>query len=731
MLLVFSFLRLSGQGVDTYFGEAPLSFKDRIAIRTNVVDWVLTSPNLAFDYDIVSTAYDKQSVGVGLKYNWNTTHTYIPKRVYNLFDARFDYRFYWRQQPFDNRDNFYGDWEREWINSSKGFDKLRARANCFRAVEKPKPHISLFVGPYLSFSTFSIKLSAAENSKGRQGLAVGAGLTGGVALPLYGYKNGSALDLEFGGSLGWHFASYDFYTVDIENNEYSQTGHRNQFVYFPLVSDARLSLVYRFRSISKQHTEIDYDLIDRRYVARLIELDEEAVEIYNDSIRMLKDELDGRNEEIALYKETVESQPGFNKAFALEYFTPYKYMMSASKKYTRQNKDTLPKIQIDSIDQIVDAVMISVREEIDSIPHVLPAQIDKEFVNQYNNISLADGKKVNRTSLIREIYTRLNGYIEDNNSKLVAGTFSSDVYSEKLNKYNVKTQSRTPVEITYKDSVRTIEMSSNERIEWLNNIKKQAWADMQKRMSSAARANMPVVTYNDMASDSLQADSVMADSLRLDSMRLDSMHVDSIFVGAVLNDSLSTDSVASDSLYRSVKLEAQDKKNAAKAKKTEKAAKPAKTAKAEKAPKAKKSEKAAEPEASETIELPETPAISEAAGTSETSEKSETVETKEQTEPVVTIEEVEGPNKSAKAEKSKKADRPKKSKKGTVESAEGVPGDDNIGTGAIRTDSIMPSVDVDLPEDVQVEASALVTYSDSGYCVLCQRDYFIREEDED
>ena len=608
MLLAFSFLRMSGQGVDAYFGEAPLSFKDRIAIRTNVVDWVLTSPNFAFDYDIVSTAYDKQSVGVGLKYNWNTTHTYIPQRVYNLFDVRFDYRFYWRQQPFDNRENFYGDWEREWINSSKGFDKLRARVNCFRAVEKPKTHISLFVGPYLSFSTFSFKLGAAEDSKGRQGLAVGAGLTGGVALPLYGYKNGSALDLEFGGSLGCHFASYDFYTVDFDNNEYPKTGHRYLFIPFP--SDVRVSLVYRFRSISKQHTEIDYDLIDRRYVARLIELDEEAVELYNDSIRMLKDELDARNEEIALYKEAVENQPGFNKAFTLEYFTPYKYMMSASKKYTRQNKDTLPKIHIDSIDQIVDAVMISVREEIDSIPHVLSTQIDKEFVNQYNNISDADGKKVNRTSLIREIYTRLNGYIEDNNSRLVAGTFSSDVYSEKLNKYNVKTQSRTPVEVTYKDSVRKIEMSSNEKIEWLNNIKKQAWADMQKRMGGAhaARVNMSIAAFDDMASDSLQADSIMADSLRLDSLRLDSMrldslHIDSAFVGAVLNDALSTDSVALDSLYRSVKAEAQaqDKKSAAKAKKTEKKAK---VAKAEES--AKKSEKTAKPETSELLETPET-----------------------------------------------------------------------------------------------------------------------------
>ena len=150
MLLFLSFplTQLSGQDMDPYLDGGDLSFKDRIAIRTNVVDWVLTSPNIAFDYDIVSTPYDKRSVGFGLKYNWNTTHTFVPSRVYNLLDARFDYRFYWRQQPYDNRDNFYGDWEREWINSSKGFDKLLYSHSNFAPVP-PTRKCLFFLMPYL------------------------------------------------------------------------------------------------------------------------------------------------------------------------------------------------------------------------------------------------------------------------------------------------------------------------------------------------------------------------------------------------------------------------------------------------------------------------------------------------------------------------------------------------------------------------------------------------------
>ena len=605
-LILLPFLRVSAQDL-SYLDEGELSFKDRIAIRTNVIGWVLTTPNIAFDYDVVNTPYDKRTIGLSLKCNWNTSHSrrlgfnepdwasHNPNWVYNLFGARFDYRFYWRQQPYDNRDNYYGDWEREWINSAKGLEKLRARMNCFRASEKPKSHISIFAGPYLSVGGFSIKYPEI----GRRGFYVGAGATGGIALPLYGYENGAALDLEFGGCVGLQYASFDM--VSAKTN-----GRVNSFL--PFLTDVRVSFVYRFRSISKQHTEIDYALIDRRYVDRLMELDRDASLVYNDSISMFKGELDRRNQEIALYKQSVESDSMFNKVYSLEYLTPYMYMMEAPKRYTRYNKDTLPKIHIDSIEQIVDPILLSVRDELDSIPHVTSAQIDKEFINQYNNISDADGKMVNRTALIREIYTRLNSYIEDNNSKLVASTFGKDVYSEKLNKYNVKQQGRSLVEIIYKDSVRTVEMTSNDKIEWLNNIKKQAWADAQKRMSNnhPGRVELPEV-YDFLAPDPVKEDSVMTDSMMLDSMRLDSMRLDSmrldsmmldsmkldsLFVGVALSDSLALDSLASDSLLvdslhqiiRADEVEAKTQK-----KESRRASKDKSNAKAEKSKKSKKS----------------------------------------------------------------------------------------------------------------------------------------------
>lgn len=523
-----------GQNVNQSLNIEEVSFKDRIAIRTNTVDWILTTPNIAFDYDVVTTPYKKNSIGVGLKYNWNTSHTYIPKQVYNLFDLRLDYRFYWRQQPFDER-NEWGDWERKWINNAKGWDKVRARISCFRASEHPKQNMSFFVGPYFSISSFSIKLNPSEDVLGRQGTAFGGGFTGGIAMPLYGYENGSALDLEIGGSIGWHFASYDLYSVDVESNCYHAQGHRSKWIPFPLVTDARVALVYRFRTIAKQHKEVDYDLLDRRYIAFDIERDNSKVKEYNASIKASKSKIDKHNQEIALYKQTVEEEPGFNTAYSLEYLTPYVYMMSAPRKYIRHNKDTLPKIKIDSMGQITDRILLNVRNDIDSIPHVTSEQIDAEFVKVYNNLSGQDGKKVNRTELIKNIYNQLNTYfVEDNNNKLTSGVFSIEAYTEKVKKFDVATQQRPEVEIAYKDSVRTVEMTHNEKVEWRNSIKKKAWTDVQNRMKGIYPERLETThAVETIAPDSIVVDSIRLDSIGLDSIRLDNIGIDSIAINAV------------------------------------------------------------------------------------------------------------------------------------------------------------------------------------------------------
>jgi hypothetical protein len=103
-------------------------------------------------------------------------------------------------------------------------------------------------------------------------------------------------------------------------------------------------------------------------------------------------------------------------------------------------------------------------------------------------------------------------------------------------------------------------MSENEKVEWLNNIKKQAWTDMQKRMQGiySGREEDLVAASDSMLLDSMQVDSLMADSLLADSLK-----TDSTFTAVMLSDSLSTDSLVTDTLLHKVdpdRIEEKEKK---------------------------------------------------------------------------------------------------------------------------------------------------------------------------
>jgi hypothetical protein len=180
--------------------------------------------------------------------------------------------------------------------------------------------------------------------------------------------------------------------------------------------------------------------------------------------------------------------------------------------------------------QITDRILLSVRNDIDSIPNVTSEQIDAEFVKLYNNLSSQGGKKVNRTEMIRNVYNQLNTYfIEDNNRKLSAGTLKVEPYTEKVRKFDVGTQKRKEVEITYKDSVRIVEMSNNEKVEWRNSIKKKAWTDVKSRMKGIYFSRLETTeVVESIPSNSVVVDSVVVDSIRLDSFKTDSVVVDTV-----------------------------------------------------------------------------------------------------------------------------------------------------------------------------------------------------------
>lgn len=73
-----------------------ISFKDRWGIKTNAVDWLLTVPNIGVEFDLGNTIRNKRTIGANIKWNWNTSQKYTPSLIFNVFDARVEWRQYFR-----------------------------------------------------------------------------------------------------------------------------------------------------------------------------------------------------------------------------------------------------------------------------------------------------------------------------------------------------------------------------------------------------------------------------------------------------------------------------------------------------------------------------------------------------------------------------------------------------------------------------------------------------------
>lgn len=81
--------------------------RERWAIKTNAVEWLLTIPNIGVEFDLSRSIYNRMTIGLTAKWNWNTRHNYEPSVVFNVFEVRPEFRYYWRttmKQPRDDDD---------------------------------------------------------------------------------------------------------------------------------------------------------------------------------------------------------------------------------------------------------------------------------------------------------------------------------------------------------------------------------------------------------------------------------------------------------------------------------------------------------------------------------------------------------------------------------------------------------------------------------------------------
>lgn len=230
--MVFPALSYAQESQPEASSEGGTKFIDRISIRTNVVDWLITVPNISFGFDLLPGPYNNQSVLWGLKWNWNTYHKMPSYYVFNVFDTRAEYRYHFRftERQKGEKPNF--------------FSLKRAH---------PRPWLAHYLGAYADFSTFSIK----PGSMGRQGWQAGAGISYGIEMPLYQYKTG-AIDLELGASAGVTVATYNYYELTEGNTSYQLTGEA--FMVLPMITELRAVLSWRKHSVKDKYQVSDPEI---------------------------------------------------------------------------------------------------------------------------------------------------------------------------------------------------------------------------------------------------------------------------------------------------------------------------------------------------------------------------------------------------------------------------------------------------------------------------------------
>ena len=248
-----------------------LSLADRITLRTNAVDWLLLLPNIGVEFDLGNKNWSRWSIGLDVRGNWQTKHTFKPGVVYNLADVRGELRYYYRPKQIDNR---------KVKKHTRFLDRL---FSCRRDTVK-RPQLAYYRGAYASYSDFSFKFG----SEGKQGSALTLGVSWGLVRPLYVFRNGHSFDFELGIKVGLAYAKYDTYRHSREDDCYPVTSRGNSGIY-PVVSDLHVGFAYRlgkYPSPSKYRWRYDVDynfamlqdsINDARYRARINEQTEDSL----------------------------------------------------------------------------------------------------------------------------------------------------------------------------------------------------------------------------------------------------------------------------------------------------------------------------------------------------------------------------------------------------------------------------------------------------------------------
>lgn len=231
--------------------ETKISFSDRWSIRTNAIDWVTTVPNVAVEFDVSNSIYNRWALGAGFKFNYIPRSTDFSSRfTYKISDARLEARRYFRSyQMFPYRS---GNIRR----SNKGW---------WRAY---------YVGPYVSYTRYAVHLTNPTY----KGKVFSLGLTGGYNIPLYETRHGGSVDLDLGLSVGV------LYLDHLKKD--GVYGSESRVLPYPMLTDLRVGFIYRWRSVRKKYVSLNEEKILQRHTERMMKEKQRLEKKYQDSLRL-------------------------------------------------------------------------------------------------------------------------------------------------------------------------------------------------------------------------------------------------------------------------------------------------------------------------------------------------------------------------------------------------------------------------------------------------------------
>lgn len=210
-----------------------LTFGQRFSFRTNTVDWALMTPNVSMGFDLGSSPYNRMTLNLSGRYNWNTQPDVKTYHVYDILEGKVEVRKYYHTQqrntPYEGLDKYF---------SSKRMNPRYWRA--------------YYWGIYAAYTDLTFKIGR----HGHAGDAIHGGVSFGMERSLFTYKK-SCLDLEVGASAGVAYWDGYKFKLDRTQNEYV-TGTKYKLL-LPVLSEVRVALVYRFGPSAKNRYLYDQE----------------------------------------------------------------------------------------------------------------------------------------------------------------------------------------------------------------------------------------------------------------------------------------------------------------------------------------------------------------------------------------------------------------------------------------------------------------------------------------